>query len=75
MRRCAFGNVGKRRLMEIWSEPAYAAFRRRVSRFDFPPCPDCGACELVASNAEDCLGNPFPVCGDCLWARGILQCP
>jgi MoaA/NifB/PqqE/SkfB family radical SAM enzyme len=75
MRRCVFGNVGKRRLIEVWNEPAYAAFRRRVSRFDFPPCPDCGACELAASNAEDCLGNPFPVCGDCLWARGILQCP
>ena len=56
-------------------EASYVAFRRRVAQFDFPPCPDCGSCELVASNEEDCLGNPFPVCGDCLWARGILQCP
>ena len=42
-------------------------------RFDFPPCTDCG-CELAESNEEDCLGNPHPTCGDCLWARGVVRC-
>jgi MoaA/NifB/PqqE/SkfB family radical SAM enzyme len=75
IRRWVIGNIRDRRLAELWEAPEYTAFRERVERFDFPPCPDCGSCELVASNEEDCLGNPFPVCGDCLWARGILQCP
>jgi MoaA/NifB/PqqE/SkfB family radical SAM enzyme len=75
IRRCVMGNVRERRFADIWNDVNYTSFRNRVARFDFPPCPDCGSCELVASNEEDCLGNPFPVCGDCLWARGILQCP
>jgi MoaA/NifB/PqqE/SkfB family radical SAM enzyme len=75
IRRWVIGNVRDRRLAEMWKVPEYTAFRERVARFDFPPCPDCGSCELAASNEEDCLGNPFPVCGDCLWARGVLQCP
>lgn len=75
IRRCIMGNVAQQKLKHIWNDPTYLAFRQRVARFDFPPCPDCGSCEMVASNEEDCLGNPFPVCGDCLWARGILQCP
>ena len=46
---------------------------RPVRRFDFPPCTDCG-CELAETNEEDCLGNPHPTCGDCLWARGVVRC-
>lgn len=44
-------------------------------RFDFSPCTDCGGCDLADSNQEDCIGNSFPVCGDCLWAKGVIQCP
>ena len=61
-------------LTGIWAGADYAAFRDRVRCFDFPPCTDCG-CELAADNREDCLGNPHPTCGDCLWARGIIRCP
>jgi len=69
------GRVPQQTLSAIWRSAEYTDFRRRVRAFDFPPCPDCGACEFIESNREDCLGNPFPVCGDCLWAQGILQCP
>lgn len=60
-------------LRAIWDLPAYTEFRARVRAFDFPPCTDCD-CELATGNEEDCLGNLHPVCGDCLWARGIIRC-
>ncbi len=74
VRACSFGSLPGKSLRDIWEQPEYVAFRERVRRFDFPPCTDC-TCELVETNEEDCCGNPFPVCGDCLWARGILRCP
>ncbi len=74
--RCyTLGNVGQRDIEDIWTGDEYARFRQRVLQFDFPPCVGCGGCEWVESNEEDCFLNPFPVCGDCLWARGIIQCP
>ncbi|MBM3498347.1 MAG: radical SAM protein [Armatimonadetes bacterium] len=69
------GNVTHRGLGELWRRPTYTAFRQRVRDFAFPPCPNCGDCELVASNDEDCYGNPSPTCGDCLYARGLVRCP
>jgi len=73
MRRWEVGSLPDEPLAAIWAKPAYAAFRERVRRFDFPPCTDCG-CELTEGNEEDCFGNAHPVCGDCLWARGIVRC-
>jgi MoaA/NifB/PqqE/SkfB family radical SAM enzyme len=73
MTRWEVGRLPDEPLAAIWADPAYTAFRERVRRFDFPPCTDCG-CELAEGNEEDCLGNPHPVCGDCLWARGIVRC-
>ena len=67
------GSLSEQPMAAIWAQPDYAAFRDRVRRFDFTPCTDC-ACELAEGNLEDCLGNPHPVCGDCLWARGIVRC-
>jgi radical SAM protein with 4Fe4S-binding SPASM domain len=75
IRRYSLGNLREKSLQEIWDDEAYAAFRSRVKAFEFSPCADCGGCHLSEGNEEDCFGNPFPVCGDCLWARGILQCP
>ncbi len=60
----------------VYVEPTNACnldCRTCVRHFDFPPCTDCG-CELAETNEEDCLGNPHPTCGDCLWARGIVRC-
>ena len=73
MTRWEVGSLPTEQLEAIWAKPDYVAFRDRVRRFDFPPCTDC-ACDLAEGNLEDCFGNPHPVCGDCLWARGIVRC-
>ena len=73
MTRWETGRLPDETLAAVWTKPDYAAFRDRVRRFDFPPCTDC-ACTLAEGNQEDCFGNPAPVCGDCLWARGIVRC-
>jgi MoaA/NifB/PqqE/SkfB family radical SAM enzyme len=75
IQRYSVGNVREMSLREIWGAEGYSAFRSRVKAFEFSPCAECGGCGLSETNEEDCFGNPFPVCGDCLWARGILQCP
>jgi MoaA/NifB/PqqE/SkfB family radical SAM enzyme len=74
-RHWAVGNVKDRSLIDIWNAPEHIAFRERVENFDFAPCTACGACEMVQNNEEDCFGSPFPTCGGCLWAQGVIQCP
>jgi len=73
MTRWEVASLSEQPMAAIWTRPDYVAFRARVRRFDFTPCTDC-ACELAEGNVEDCLGSPHPVCGDCLWARGIVRC-
>lgn len=73
MLRWEAGHLPDETLAAVWVKPDYTAFRDRVRRFDFPPCTDC-ACELAETNEDDCLGNPHPTCGDCLWARGVVRC-
>jgi MoaA/NifB/PqqE/SkfB family radical SAM enzyme len=73
-RRCEYGSLQEQSLKSIWLQPDFAAFRERVRNFDFSPCTDCGGCEDSEKNEKDCHDNPFPVCGDCLWARGVLRC-
>jgi MoaA/NifB/PqqE/SkfB family radical SAM enzyme len=74
--RCyGVGSVIKCDLIELWNDPEYVAFRERVQLFDFSPCTFCGGCEMAESNEEDCFGNPFPTCGGCLWAQGVIRCP
>ena len=73
-RRCEYGNLEEQSLKSVWEQTDYAAFRERVRKFEFSPCVDCGGCEDSEKNEKDCQGNPFPVCGDCLWARGVLRC-
>jgi len=70
------GNVTQRSLSDLWLDPDYLAYRERLHNFAFAPCTFCGGCDLSQTNEEDCLGNTiFPVCGGCLWAQGIIQCP
>ncbi len=70
------GDVRKKTLEEIWRDPEYVAYRERLHNFAFAPCTFCGGCDLSETNEEDCLGNDIaPVCGGCLWAQGIIQCP
>ena len=74
-RRYFVGNAAECDLNDLWNGPEYVAFRKRVQEFDFSPCTICGGCHLFEKNEEDCFGNPFPTCGGCLWAQGIIQCP
>ena len=70
------GNVTERSISDLWLAPDYVAYRERLHNFIFAPCTFCGGCDLSEENVEDCLGNvEFPVCGGCLWAQGIIQCP
>lgn len=73
--RHIIGNVADHSLLELWLDPDYVAYRERLHNFGFAPCTFCGGCELAESNQEDCFGNPAPVCGVCLWAQGVIQCP
>ena len=69
------GDVTLSGLNDIWNSDPYMRFREKVRDFNFSPCHVCGGCTLVEKNEEDCYGNSFPVCGACLWAQGIIQCP
>jgi MoaA/NifB/PqqE/SkfB family radical SAM enzyme len=69
------GNVGSGDLFDIWNSPEYARFREKVRDFGFSPCHVCGGCTMLEKNEEDCYGNTYPVCGGCLWAQGVIQCP
>ena len=75
VRSYAVGHVDERPLAEIWRDTTYREFRRRVRDFDFPACFACGGCPDTDTNATDCYGSPFPSCGECLWAQGIVLCP
>ncbi len=69
------GNVVEHSLEELWLDDEYLAYRERLHNFAFAPCTFCGGCELSEENVEDCFSNPAPVCGVCLWAQGVIQCP
>jgi len=77
IRPCSFGNIKESSIAEIWKNKTYTRFRQRVTDKEFPPCARCSLdlCEFVESNETDCASNPFPVCGGCLWAQGLIQCP
>ncbi len=71
----AVGRVDERPLIDIWRDRAYRDFRARVRAFEFSPCFACGGCPETDTNDTDCYGSPFPACGECLWAQGIVLCP
>jgi MoaA/NifB/PqqE/SkfB family radical SAM enzyme len=75
LKRHVIGKVGEKSLLDLWNDPGYVAYRERVHSFAFAPCSFCGGCDMLDSNEEDCLGNQFPVCGGCLWAQALIQCP
>ena len=75
IRRYTVGNVARDAITDIWMQSEFVRFRALVKKFDFAPCSDCGGCQLAETNEEDCFGNTFPVYGDCLWAKGVVQCP
>lgn len=71
------GNVTKKSLDHIWTEPTYINFRLTVNNFHFPSCTDCkflDGCSYVDNNDGDCWGNS-PSCAECLWSRQLVVCP
>jgi MoaA/NifB/PqqE/SkfB family radical SAM enzyme len=75
VRRYDLGQIDEQPLADIWRSPAYRDFRQRLRVFDFPECFACGGCPSTEGNEDDCYGNPFPVCSECLWAQGLVLCP
>jgi MoaA/NifB/PqqE/SkfB family radical SAM enzyme len=69
------GNVAERSLRELWEAPDHQTYRHKVQGYEFAPCTSCGGCELAYENLEDCFGNEFPTCSNCLWSQGVIQCP
>ncbi|NJN94235.1 MAG: radical SAM protein [Anaerolineales bacterium] len=69
------GNVAERSLRALWEAPDHQSYRHKVQGYEFAPCTFCGGCELAYENQEDCFGNEFPTCGNCLWSQGVIQCP
>jgi MoaA/NifB/PqqE/SkfB family radical SAM enzyme len=70
-----FASMDELFLAEIWNDPAYCEFRRKLDEFSFAPCTTCNSCDLPDVNNEDCFGNVHPACGGCLWSQGFIQCP
>ena len=55
----------------------YETFRYIVKNAIYPSCTDCSlreVCDFTKNTEFDCWGN-HPSCGDCLWARSLIQCP
>jgi MoaA/NifB/PqqE/SkfB family radical SAM enzyme len=75
LKRHTVGNVMEQPVGDIWNKPEYLSLRKRLEEFNFSPCTLCGGCDFFESNEEDCIGSPFPACGGCLWAQGVIQCP
>jgi MoaA/NifB/PqqE/SkfB family radical SAM enzyme len=69
------GDIVSGELHDIWTSVEYIRFREKVRGFLFSPCHACSGCSFFEKNEEDCVGNTFPTCGGCLWARGVIQCP
>lgn len=75
MKRYSMANIMSHSLTEVWEAKAYQKLRHKLLNDEFSLCVECGRCDMAESNEEDCLGNTHPTCGDCLWAKGIIQCP
>lgn len=71
----SLGSLKEESLEEIWFSQEFKDFRKEVKEFPYSDCTQCSGCDMSETNEEDCHGNDFPVCGDCLWARGVIQCP
>jgi MoaA/NifB/PqqE/SkfB family radical SAM enzyme len=70
------GNINERPLAEIWQQPDYRQFRDEVDAFQYSACLSCAGCDYFSHNQQDCMEkSSAPVCGRCLWAHGLIQCP
>jgi hypothetical protein len=60
IRRYMIGNVAEQDLTDIWNEPGFVAFRRRVLQFEFSPCVSCGGCEMADATRKTASAIPSP---------------
>jgi MoaA/NifB/PqqE/SkfB family radical SAM enzyme len=67
--------IQKSTVKEIYNSDEFINFRKKLIDFPFSECTQCSGCDMSKTNEKDCHGNTFPVCGDCLWGKGIVQCP
>ncbi len=77
IKQVCFGNLKEEKLVDIWHKYSYVKFRYRVRFFRYPSCTDCRfheVCHFAETNQMDCWSNE-PSCADCLYSRGIVQCP
>ena len=72
-----FGNILENSLSDIWQQKDYEIFRFQNYASRYPSCIDCDYvefCDYVNSSEADCRANE-PSCADCLWCRGLIECP
>ena len=72
-----FGNIKESSLSDIWYHKEYETFRFQNFASRYPSCVDCDfveLCEYITSSEADCRANE-PSCADCLWCRGLIECP
>ena len=66
-----------RDILDIWKDPAFATFRRNVTRYEYPYCFNCNLalCDYVQdeNSEQDCHINAEP-CAACMWCLGIFNC-
>ena len=72
-----FGNILRGSLADIWQQKDYLTFRFQNYASRYPSCIDCDYvefCDYVTTSEADCRANE-PSCADCLWCRGLIECP
>jgi len=73
-RRYTVGHLGERRLIDLWEDPGYTAFRTASRRSGSRTARSCAGCELSVSNEEDCFGNTHPNLRRVPMGQGLIRC-
>lgn len=73
----SFGNLEHLKIMDVWNDPDFIAFRQEVQRYEFSYCSNCNVapCGFIDKPdfRNDCHINTVP-CGDCFWCMGMFNC-
>ncbi len=73
----SFGNLEHVKIMDVWNNPDFIAFRKEVQSYEFSYCSNCNVapCGFIDNPdfRNDCHTNTVP-CGDCFWCMGMFNC-
>lgn len=73
----SFGNLEHVKIMDVWNDPDFIAFRKEVQSYEFSYCSNCNVapCGFIDNPdfRNDCHTNTVP-CGDCFWCMGMFNC-